>query len=118
MTLRKQYSKITPEEFWNEHVGNSVELFVSFFVWDKNPIMDIDKMCEVYAKDICNISKMPYTIETKKHFEKLLKEYVWGYIDKIGGIDKLKIFNRKKLEAIEKSEIDKLLNMLEKFRKR
>lgn len=49
-------------------------------------------MCKIFAKDICNRLDRPYTIEQKNHFEGLLKQYVWSYINKVGGYHKLELF--------------------------
>ena len=84
---------------------NSVELFISYFNYDNPPVTDINKMCRIYSKEICNGLGKPYVEEQRQHFERLLKEYIHGYIEKIGGYDKLKLYTEEQVDTIEEEDI-------------
>jgi phosphomevalonate kinase len=112
----KWYQKLTPTEVWNEYVGNSVELFISFFHIETKPITDIKKMCRRYAKDICISLCKPYTLEQLDHFTELLEKYINDYIDEIGGYDKLKLYTKEEVEAIEDKTNEDLLKTIEWYK--
>lgn len=113
---KKWYLKITPEELWKEFVPNSVELFISYFHYDNPPVTDIDEMCKIYSRDICNGLNRPYTEEQRKHIEGLLKKYIYEYIEKVGGYDKLKLYSREEVEAIEEQIKKDLLDTVEWYK--
>lgn len=112
---KKRYQYGTPGELWEKHVGNSVELFISFFHAENPPITDINEMCKVFAKEICHGLSKPYTIEQEDYYEKLLKQYVCNYINKIGGYHKLELFTKEEVEAIGKEARLSLLNAIKQY---
>jgi len=114
----KWYLEITPEELWNEYVPNSVELFISNFNYDNPPVTDINKMCKIYSREICNSLGKPYTEEQREHFENLLKEYICGYIKKVGGYDKLRLYTEEQVDAIDEEDVRSLFNDLYKLERK
>ena len=113
---KKWYRGLTPESVWREYVGNSVELFISFFHYESEPVTDISEMCRIYAKDICNGLSKPYSLEQLDYIAGLLKSYIFDYIEKVGGYDKLTLYTREEVEAIEDETTQELLDAIEWYR--
>jgi hypothetical protein len=113
---KKWYRGLTPEAVWSEYVGNSVELFISFFHYESEPVTDITEMCRIYAKDICNGLSRPYSLEQLNYIAGLLESYIRDYIKKVGGYDKLTLYTREEVEAIEDETTQELLETIEWYR--
>ena len=76
----------------------------------------ITEMCRIYAKDICNGLSKPYSLEQRNYIAGLLESYIRDYIKKVGGYDKLKLYTREEVEAIEDETTQELLNAIEWYR--
>ncbi|HHX76911.1 MAG TPA: hypothetical protein GX697_00970 [Firmicutes bacterium] len=117
MSLIKLIKHLTPEQAWEMFSHGSVELFISLFHYDVRPVYDIEEMCSIYARDMLNEMKTPYTDELKEHLAGLFLEYINAYIAKMGGYENLKLFTEEEIEAIEERITQELLDALRNFKK-
>ena len=96
---RKQIYKLTPETAWETLItyNETIEGFVSEFVdegYDKN---DITGMAKRFVKDAPINLEQPLLQEDIDFLAELIEKYIKSYIEKIGGIDKLKLMSHEEL---------------------
>lgn len=118
MKVRKV--KITPQQAWERYGKSSdVECPVEFLLSEYmvEGITDIPTICFKEAEIVLTLDNKPVSVEDIQYIADLLEEYIMDYINKKGGLDKLRLYNLEELEEIERHQCDVLLEMLGLTRK-
>ena len=94
------------------YVGTSVEFFLSNFRHEV-PEMDVEKMVQIYANELPRIyEEMEFTPLRLQEIERKLLFYIRNYINKKGGIEKLKLYTEEELDEIFDISIQEIFTKL------
>ena len=107
---------LTPTQAWDEFVTLSVELFMSTSY--REGFTDIAEACEVYVKDIPSASGRPFLQRQLNHIAKLLEQYIYDYVTKIGGLNELEIYTDEEQDELFRESVDDLMQAIEEFKYR
>ena len=108
--------KLSPKEFWNKHVDETVEHFISFFLVDYTPVTEIKEMCNIYARELCTSNNKVYSVTVQKRIADILETHIQNHIKEMGGFDKLKLYSLEEVEAIEDESIRKLKETIDWYK--
>ncbi len=100
------------KKLWDDNIGLSIEMLISFFHADDKPITDIKEMCNLLSRDICNIKYKIYDVKRREKLAEKLYDYMNDYIEKKGGFDKLILHTKEEVEAVEDETCRKLAEAL------
>lgn len=98
---KEWFKNLTPKKAWELYVNTSVELFISNYMAEG--VTDIEKMCKYYADELPIMFEYERILFSNTQIEsicKLIIEYIKEYIKEKGGIDKLKLYTVKELDAM------------------
>ena len=112
-TMAKWITNMTPEQAWHEFVTDTVERFISNF--RSEGYTDINAACTRYSQDIPGLYNRPFSQNQLAHITVLLNRYIDSYIDKKGGMDKLRLYTNEELDEMDAIETKEILDLLKEF---
>lgn len=113
--------KLTPYQAWKMYGDDfSIEKPVEFLLSDYivEGVTDIPTICFKEAEIVLNVKYNIVSVKDIEYIAHLFEEYIMDYINKKGGIDKLKLYTKEEILDINEQQAEDFCKELDIKRKK